>query len=619
MSVVNGQIANQTTFNNAFLSRTAATTQTVAQLQLENPAVESGAFVGNVQRAVNKAFEGIGATGEADTTINDYATNNYILNGDNRKVAIGKLDAQLKLTQDDLDTAEAAIVVHESRLDQIDIDLADHETRIDAAELTIIDHEDRIDDLESNDMTIGGNKIFSGNVTVQGDFEVQGTLTAINSTDLEVEDQNILVNKNGTDSSAENAGVDIERVTGNAGIRFDSTLASKFKIGLLSNLYEVLVSGIAQSVSGIKDFISGIKVDTINESTLNLGVTVETVLIKDGLVDGRDVGTDGATLDGHTLTLVDHETRIDAAELSITDHENRIDDLEANDIIQDSRLDDLESQDMTIAGNKTFSGNTTLQGSTEIQGDLFVGAVVNVQTGSDQQLTGITSPMIKLTGVGLISVDRIDAPAIHKIISIINLTGADVTFIDNVGSPISSRIRTGLNADVILKNNGIAFLAYDTTSALWYITSVAVAAGGGGGGGGGKKTFDMKLNGAIGGLAAYNNVDGFWIAPSNCQITNVYMYQETVGTTGTTTLDLKIKPYASGAFTSIFLTTPKLTPAAGANAWGGVADSFTGFTTPVLTSLPFAVAAKSAIRMDLIGVQDGLAAGTGLIIEYEEI
>ena len=274
---------------------------------------------------------------------------------------------------------------------------------------------------------------------------------------------------------------------------------------------------------------------------------------------------------------------------------------------------------MTIAGDKTFSGDTVLQGSTELQGNIFVGAAVNVQTGSDQQLTGITAPLIKLTGVGLISVDRIDAPATHKIISIINQTGADVTFKENVGSPASARIRTGLNTDVILKNNGIAFLAYDTTSALWYITSVAAVAGGGGGSGGGLKTYDMKLNGLYGGSAAYNGVDGLWVAPSNCQIMNVFIYQEVGGAAGTTTLDLKVKPFAAGAFTSMFLTAPAVDATAADNEWCGVGDTNTGFTAPVLTSLPFAVAAKSAIRMDLIAAQTGSAAGVGLIIVYEEL
>jgi hypothetical protein len=221
MAVVNGQIANQTTFNNAFMSRTAATTQTVAKVALENAdSGDSGAIIANAQKAINKVFEGVGSTGESDTTINDYSSNEYITDGDNRKVAIGKLDAQLKLTQDDLDDAEGIIV----------------------------DHESRLDDIESNASTFGG----------------------------------------------------------------------------------------------LKDFVDGIKTDTIDESTAAAGVTIDGVLIKDGEVDGRDISADGTMLD---------------------DHETRIDDLETNgsgggglDVWHTENFEDTEASDATAGNNATFLG-----------------------------------------------------------------------------------------------------------------------------------------------------------------------------------------------------------------------------------------------------------------------
>lgn len=46
-----------------------------------------------------------------------------------------------------------------------------------------------------------------------------------------------------------------------------------------------------------------LKVDQIDEKTLGVGVTVETVLIKDGLVDGRDVSVDAVTLNSHIANV----------------------------------------------------------------------------------------------------------------------------------------------------------------------------------------------------------------------------------------------------------------------------------------------------------------------------
>ena len=54
-----------------------------------------------------------------------------------------------------------------------------------------------------------------------------------------------------------------------------------------------LVANIFRALAG-----SQIQTDTINETTSAAGVTVDGVLLKDGQVDGRDVATDGAKLDG---------------------------------------------------------------------------------------------------------------------------------------------------------------------------------------------------------------------------------------------------------------------------------------------------------------------------------
>lgn len=94
MSVSNGQLANQTTFNNAFVSRTAASTSTVSILALNNGTLASGASISNAQQAINETFDAVGMTGIGDATRKNYSSNNIVANGDSRKVAIGKLDAE---------------------------------------------------------------------------------------------------------------------------------------------------------------------------------------------------------------------------------------------------------------------------------------------------------------------------------------------------------------------------------------------------------------------------------------------------------------------------------------------------------------------------------------------
>ena len=324
--VSDGQYADETTFNDSFMARNGDT-DTIGKVGLLNTDVDSGPSVTNPQKYLNHLGDVVGATQDGGAADLEYASNNYIIDGDSRKEAIEVLDVALADVQDQidvhetrldahditlaahtsqlndhesrLDAAEITIADHETRLDAAEITISDHETRLDTAETSIADHETRLDTLETGNQTIGGNKTFSGNVTIQGDLQVDGTLTTVNSTTLEVTDANILVNNGGNDTSAEGAGLTIERTSTNAAFQFDSALASKFKLGLIGSLYEIIVSGVAQVISGVKDFVSGIKADTIDESTLNAGVTIDGTLIKDGLVDGRDISVDGSTLTSH--------------------------------------------------------------------------------------------------------------------------------------------------------------------------------------------------------------------------------------------------------------------------------------------------------------------------------
>lgn len=61
MSVTNGQKANQTTFNTAFVSRTVDSS-VIGKIALNNTAPESGAIVTNIQREFNSLCSFLGKT-----------------------------------------------------------------------------------------------------------------------------------------------------------------------------------------------------------------------------------------------------------------------------------------------------------------------------------------------------------------------------------------------------------------------------------------------------------------------------------------------------------------------------------------------------------------------------
>lgn len=92
MTVSNGQLANQTTFNDAFLSRTA-NTSAVGKIDLTE--VSTTDLI-NIQRIINEILAAQGHANQAgtDPSVNQYATNNVISDGSNRKQALEELDAE---------------------------------------------------------------------------------------------------------------------------------------------------------------------------------------------------------------------------------------------------------------------------------------------------------------------------------------------------------------------------------------------------------------------------------------------------------------------------------------------------------------------------------------------
>lgn len=92
MSVSDGQLVNAAVSNAAWISR-LIDSNTVGKLDLEN--VSTTDLI-DLQRVINEALSSLGIANQAatDASANVYSSNNVVTDGDNRKVAIGKLDAE---------------------------------------------------------------------------------------------------------------------------------------------------------------------------------------------------------------------------------------------------------------------------------------------------------------------------------------------------------------------------------------------------------------------------------------------------------------------------------------------------------------------------------------------
>lgn len=127
---------------------------------------------------------------------------------------------------------------------------------------------------------------------------------------------------------------------------------------------------------------------------------------------------------------------------------------------------------------------------------------------------------------------------------------------------------------------------------------------------------DLFANGRYNIMSIYPQlgVDGLVVFEFPVEIINLYIWNGVSGVSGTTELDIKWKPQASGSYASVFSTTPKIAPAAASFQVAGVGDSITGFTAPVLSKTLFN--AKDVLRMDILQVMTGNVEGCGIIIHY---
>jgi hypothetical protein len=125
-------------------------------------------------------------------------------------------------------------------------------------------------------------------------------------------------------------------------------------------------------------------------------------------------------------------------------------------------------------------------------------------------------------------------------------------------------------------------------------------------------TIDFKVNGPYN-LGPLPNLqfDGIVTFPFAFEIVNAFIYTgPTVASGGTTELDIKWKPYASGSYSSIFTTTPKFNSSAAASDGIHDGSTKTGFTAPVLSTTQFA--AWDLLKLDILQAVTGTQAGCGI-------
>lgn len=142
-----------------------------------------------------------------------------------------------------------------------------------------------------NTETIGGDKTFTNNVIINGDLTTKGTHTSVNSTDLEVQDNMITINKEALTHDGVTlgtAGLEIDRGTaieGNAKILFDEA-DDEFKVGLGTDLKPIGVLNDTDLTSVKSTLSAKTIVDTI-DAKVSAGSSQN--FIADGVITANNV------------------------------------------------------------------------------------------------------------------------------------------------------------------------------------------------------------------------------------------------------------------------------------------------------------------------------------------
>ena len=117
----------------------------------------------------------------------------------------------------------------------------------------------------TNTINVGtGSGVTTINLGGVGDIvNISGTLVAVNATTLDAYDQNLTLNKGGTDATSIGAGLTIDRVGTKGSLVYDSSLTSKFKVGNLGSEVEIVSTSASQAltnktINGLNNTITNI-------------------------------------------------------------------------------------------------------------------------------------------------------------------------------------------------------------------------------------------------------------------------------------------------------------------------------------------------------------------------
>jgi hypothetical protein len=445
MSVSDGQDADQNSFNNAFMSRTAEATDTLATVALNNADPDSGDSVDNVQKEINSIRNYLGKTGTDLTDVPSFSTNLAGSGGQNVLERVSAIDAKFSGSDGHSHTGidgdgypiNALSVIN---LDKFSMHYTSFEKAWDAGESEM----DISSDITGKGVANLGDPTDQSGVVATA----PGNLCLIQWKDATHLNYGLLLHSSGA--------IVYGRLT-----------------AWVLNLYYKNASGVETAFTDVG-------------SGVTLKITYREIYRCENRPD-VDSSEDFITGLGLFLNLpVATATTYGAVREASASQEGYV---------------SLTSQ--TFAGTKTFSGGIsaytvdvtdtlTANGPAMILDQLFVQVVPTLLTGANVTLPTPTSAHYSLDGAGISSIKGIGNPGDGCILMITNASGGSVDIINESGSAGAfEKIYTGTGANLALANNASILLMH--VNSYWHVV---------GGSGGGASTASAIANTPSGNLAA---------------------------------------------------------------------------------------------------------------------
>jgi hypothetical protein len=278
------------------------------------------------------------------------------------------------------------------------------------------------DNATSTQITVADAEVsFGADVAIAGNLTVSGSLTSVNTTNTEIADNSIVLNKGETAAgvTAGTAGIEIDRGTADsatlqwnetddvwefkvgtalADLKIGSQAMDAISVDTVNELTPGAGISFADAISGSDaDFSGTVSADTIAEHTVGAGVTADGVIMKDGVVTAGLTSEAGDTVDVSAASLVLADDQISGDKIeggtiaAIT-----ISALSATSADVDGGTIDGTVIGATASAAGTFS--TLASDSVDLNGGAMDGVIVGATASAAGTFSTLTSASVAVTG-----------------------------------------------------------------------------------------------------------------------------------------------------------------------------------------------------------------------------